>query len=648
MTKRNNKRSDLINLGLGLLILVLVNVLSQYVFTRADLTSEKRYTLSESTKELLKSLDDVIYFKVYLEGDFPQGSGDYKRLRDETRIMLDEFRVYAGDNIQFEFIDPNENSDPKARQQFQEQLEGKGLTPQYPKFTDDAGTMVSQKIYPWAIASSGVSETPIPLLGSSAPQPDEVILNHAVEGLEYELSNAIRKLRMKVKAKIAITQGHGEPDTLQLFDFVKSLREYYDVEYVDFHGNLNAFRDTMQKADQIRNKYSAIIIPGPDSSFTPQELFILDQFILYGGKALFLVDPVYTSVDSLARTGMTLGMPRQMGLQDLLFRYGVNLNSTLVEDLYCSSLVIPVGSKQTQFMELPWYYSPTILPTGQHPIVRNLDRIKFDFLSTLDTVETGGNIRKTILLTTSDKSRFLRTPTRVSIQMAMIERDPRSFDHPDQPVAALVEGSFDSYYKNKFLPEELRKNPMIGYKDHSIKDSKVIVVADGDVICNPVAKGRPMPLGYDLLNKANPRVYANKTFLLNCMNYLCDDKGLLSVRSREVTLRLLDRTSLKNHRLKWQLINILGPVIVVIMMGFLLMWLRRRRYVLGKRGISLNEIGFPALYTWAAAVIFAVCDFLFIHHSTGFAVLVFVIAVIVVHTGDSIRKKRKQQPEGKE
>lgn len=644
MAQKKNKRSDLINLGLGLLILVLLNVLSQFIFTRADLTAEKRYTLTQSTKELLEGLDDIVYFKVYLEGDFPQGSGDYKRLRDETRIMLDEFRVYGGDNIQYEFIDPNENSDAKARKNFQEQLEGKGLTPQYPKFTDDAGTMVSQKIYPWAIASSGNDETAVPLLGSTSPQPDEVVLNHAVEGLEYELSNAIRKLRMKTKAKIAITQGHGEPDTLELADFVKSLREYYDVEYVNFNGNLNAFRDTMQKADQIRNKYSAIIVDGPDSSFTPQELFILDQFILYGGKALFLVDPVYTSVDSLAYTGMTLGMPRQLGLEDLLFRYGVNLNSTLVEDLYCSNLVIPVGSKQTQFIELPWYYSPTILPRSQNPIVRNLDRIKFDFLSTLDTVECGGNVKKTILLKTSDKSRFLRTPTRIAIKQMMIERDPRSFDHPDQPVAALVEGSFDSYYKSKFLPDELRKDPLIGYKDHSMHDSRIIVVADGDVIRNPVNKGKPMPLGYDLLNKANPRVYANKTFLLNCMNYLCDDKGLLSVRSREVTLRLLDRSKIKEHRTKWELINIISPVAIVVLMGMLLMWLRRRRFVEGKRGIDLYSIGFPALYTWALAVIFSVCDYFFVHHKTGYAILVFVVAVIFIHFIDKVRKKRSAGP----
>ncbi|MCX6312130.1 MAG: gliding motility-associated ABC transporter substrate-binding protein GldG [Bacteroidetes bacterium] len=577
MSTKNKKRSDLINLTLGLFIVVIVNVLSQYAFTRLDLTSEKRYTLSTSTKEMLGKLDDLVYFKVYLEGDFPQGAGDYKRLRDETKIMLDEFRAYAGDKIQYEFIDPGENPDPKEREKFQKQLYSEGLIPHIENFTDDNGAQVVQRLFPWAIASYHGLNVLVPLMGSNTPKPNEVQLNHSVEGLEYEISNAMRKLQMHVKPKVAITMGHGEPDTLELNDLVKSLREYYDVDFVKFNGNLNAFRDTMQKADQIFNKYKAVIVDGPDSAFTPEELFILDQFVMYGGKALFLIDPVYTSMDSLSMTGMTLGIPRQLGIEELTFRYGARLNTTLVEDLYCADIAIPQEGPQTQFVAAPWYYSPTILPSENNPIVKNLDRIKFDFLSTVDTVETSANIKKTILIRTSDKSRYQRTPTRISLQMAMVERDPRSFNKPNEPVAVLLEGKFDSYFKNKFLPDTIKNSKLIGYRAQG-DSSKIIVVGDGDVARNPIYKGKPLPLGLDLMNRMNRNFYANKDFLLNCMNYLCDDKGLLSVRSREVTLRLLDRGKIKDHRLKWQMINTLVPVALIIAFGFLRFYLRRRKY----------------------------------------------------------------------
>ncbi|MBI3509144.1 MAG: gliding motility-associated ABC transporter substrate-binding protein GldG [Bacteroidetes bacterium] len=581
MRTKRNKRSDIINLFLGLVIIVLLNVASQYYFVRFDLTQEKRYTLAPTTKQMLKDLDDIVYFKVYLEGDFPQGAGDFKHLRDEARIMLDEFRAYGGDRIAYEFIDPNENPNPAQRTAFQTQLEGKGLKPHSEPFVDDKGAETVMKLYPWAIASYKGKEVKIPLLGTNMEKSDEEIINHAVEGLEYEFTNAIRKLQMRLKPKIAITQGHGEADTLQLRDLVNGLREYYDVDFVPFHNNLGAFRDTMQDATQIVNKYSAIIVDSPDSVFTAQELFILDQFIMYGGKALFLVDPVYTDIDSLAATYQTLAMPRKLGLEDLTFRYGARMNTTLVQDLYCSDLVLPM--RGGQYRKVPWVYSPTILPLEDHPIVRNLDRIKFDFLSTIDTVGTTTNVKKTILLKSSDKSRFMRTPAHISIKLAILQPpDQRMFDKPDQSVAVLLEGNFDSYYKNKFLPDTFKNSKIIGYKQHSIKDSKIIVVGDGEVAMNPVKGTETADLGYDLMNYHNPVLYANKTFLLNCVNYLCDDKGMLALRSREVTLRLLDRGKIKDHRLKWQLINTLAPVFIIILIGLYRAWMRKQKYVFDK------------------------------------------------------------------
>src|ERR1044071_841917 len=228
MSKKNNKSQNLIALALGVAAVILLNVLSQYLFFRVDLTSEKRYTLAESTVQMLDSLDDVVYFEVYLEGEFPQGAGDYKRLRDETRIMLDEFRARGNDNIAYEFVDPGGNDNETERKQFQKQLADKGMYPHPETFTDDNGVQVTQLIYPWAVARYHGREVTVPLMGSSQAAPNEEQLNHAVEGLEYEMSNAIRKLQMIVKPTIASTQGHGEPDSIEVSDFVKSLKEYYN------------------------------------------------------------------------------------------------------------------------------------------------------------------------------------------------------------------------------------------------------------------------------------------------------------------------------------------------------------------------------------------------------------------------------------
>lgn len=588
MEKRNNKRQNLITLGLALAVMILLNVVSQYLFYRIDLTAEKRYTLAESTIDMLDSLDDVVYFEVYLEGDFPQGAGDYKRLRDETQIMLDEFRAWSEENVQYDFVDPGANDDEKERKKFQRQLAEKGLYPHPETFKDDNGAEVTQLLFPWAVARYHGREVAVPLMGSATLSPNEEALNHAVEGLEYELSNAIRKLQMVVKPRVAITQGHGEPDSLHINDLVQGLREYYDVSFVPFGGMLNTFRDTVQNATQIKNKFDAVIMIGPDSSFTTQELFILDQFIMYGGKALFLVDPVYTSIDSLSITGRTMALPKHLGLknepglEDVLYSYGAGLKSQLIEDLYCAQVAIPIGTgQQTQFMPAPWVYSPTILPQEKNPIVRNLDRIKFDFVSTIDTITTSAPIHKEILIRSSDKSTIFRTPNEVLLMYATMERDPRTFDKPFQNVAVLLEGPFHSYFKQKILPDEIVNSKEIGYQKTG-KNSKIIVIADADVALNPIYQGKPLPLGLDRMNKMNRSFYANKTFLINCANYLLDDKGLLSVRSRVVTLRLLDRAKIREQRFRWQMINIFVPIAGILLFGLFRMWARKRKYGSGK------------------------------------------------------------------
>jgi ABC-2 type transport system permease protein len=582
--KTDAKRQDLTLLGLGIAGIILLNVVSQFVFHRFDLTSEGRYTLAESTVEMLDSLDDGVYFEVYLEGDFPQGASDYKRLRDETKIMLDEFRAYSPDHIQYTFVDPGENEDKTERANFQRQLAEKGLYPIAESNVDDKGVQVNQLLFPWAIVRYHTREVAIPLMGSSSLKTEEAV-NNAIEGLEYELSNGIRKVRMNVKPKIAITQGHGEADSVEIADFVKGLREYYEVSFVPFGAMLNTFRDTMQNATQIKNKYDALVMVGPDSAFTTQELFILDQFIVYGGKAMFMVDATTAKMDSIQMQGSTMVLSRhyglsetEPGLEDVLYSYGAGLRSELVEDVYCSEVQIPVGQgQQMQFVPRPWYYSPTILPQESHPIVRNIDRIKFDFVSPIDTISTSAQITKHVLIKSSKQSTIFRAPQQLLLMMSMYDRDPRSFDHPEQNVAVLLEGGFSSYFKMKILPDEIVNSPEIGYKKEG-KLSKIIVIGDGDVASNPIRQGEAGPLGIDRFNRLNPAFYANKTFLLNCMNYLLDDKGLISVRSREVTLRMLDPAKVREQRAWWQAVNVGAPIFSILLFGFFRMWSRRRTY----------------------------------------------------------------------
>jgi gliding-associated putative ABC transporter substrate-binding component GldG len=590
----SNKQQDLTLLGLGIVAIILLNVASQYVFHRFDLTNEGRYTLAESTVEMLDSIDDGIYFEVYLEGQFPQGTSDFKRLRDETQIMLEEFRAYNPDNIEYSFVDPSANEDENARMQFQQQLVDKGMYPHAESNIDDNGMQVNQLLFPWAVARYRGREIVIPLMGSSS-LPNEKAVNNAIEGLEYELSNGMRKARMDIKPKIAITQGHGEADSLEVADFLKGLREYYEVEFVPFGAMLNTFRDTLQNATQIRNKYDALIMIGPDSAFTTQELFILDQFIIYGGKAMFMVDATTAKMDSIQMQGSTMVLRRHYGitetdpgLEEVLYSYGAGLKTELVEDMKCSKVQIPVGQgQQMQFVERDWYYSPTILPGENHPIVRNLDLIKFDFVGSIDTITTSAPIRKDILLKSSDKSNIFRAPSELLLMMSMYDRQDDEFKRPGQPVAVLLEGPFNSYFKQKILPDEIVNSKEIGYIKTG-KPSKIIVIADGDVASNPIRQGEAGPLGIDRFNRLNPSFYANKVFLLNCVNYLLDDQGLISVRSREVTLRLLDRTKAKDQRSWWQAVNVGAPIFSILLFGFFRMWSRKRMYGSQRDATAVN------------------------------------------------------------
>ena len=575
--RKNIRKNSFVQLAIGLAIIVLLNIIGSFAFYRLDLTAEKRYTLSPSTREMLKELKDVVYFKVYLEGEFPAG---FKRLRNETREMLNQFRAYS-DKIEYEFIDPSSGNNKKETEALYSQLAQIGLNATDLRVKEKDG-MTSKMIFPGAVVTYRDKELPLDLLLTQVGRPPEEVLNNSVQGLEFGLTNVIRKLTVQQKPKIAFIEGQGELTANYTASIESALNEYYTVEHVRINGQLSALTEHSQRGKDstsftIKNKYKAIIIAKPDSAFAKneQDKFIIDQFIMRGGKVLWLIDAVNATMDSLQTQERSVVTTNDVNLDDMLFNYGVRLNSNLVVDMNSLPIPVVIDKKGNQKL-IPWIFFPVLVPTSQHPIVRNLNAIKTEFVGNLDTLETPG-IKKTILLSTSRYSRVLNTPVVVSLGYLYQQPDITQFNQPYQPVAALLEGEFVSLFLNR-IPPELAEAPEIGFVGKSPK-TEMIVVADGDIIKNQLQTGEkgpiPLPLGFD---RYTNQQFGNKDFVLNAMNYLCDDSGLLSVRSRDVKLRTLDTARVDNEKLKWQLVNTIVPILLVLFFAVVQGYLRRRRY----------------------------------------------------------------------
>jgi ABC-2 type transport system permease protein len=625
-TKRNKIR-DLVSLTLVLLIIVLGNVVASFVHTRFDLTTEKRYTLSDRTKEILKELDDVVYFKIYLEGDFPAG---FDRLRSATKEMLDEFRAYSDNNIEYEFVNPTEEATSQDQQKkIYEQLYQKGLEPTVLELKGSAETS-QQVIFPGAIATLKGHEMAVQLFRNQVGVSPDVVLNNSVQSLEYELMNTITKLMKGLKPRVAFLHGHHELDTLVTYDFRESLKEYYRVEDFELNG-------TLSKLNDIRD-YKAIIIAKPDSAFKEPEKFILDQYVMNGGSVLWMIDNVSASMDSLQKGPMTYGIAQKLGLDDLLFKYGVRINGDLVQDIKCGAIKIPFNGQLTPF---PWLFFPLASEGSQHPIVKNMNAVRCEFASSIDTIGTNTPVKKTILLSTSHYANALLAPVRIDLRTVMREPTQKQFKRSDIPLGVLLEGQFESDFENRLPPKMIdsiriyQRNAMINKFIYSLdpadtagvlelartvqgtafitsvtamqsllthpkskaaledlqnevadtsrlfrfrklsKPTKMIVIADGDVCRSQFSQGQPLPLGFD---KYTNQTYGNKSFLLNAMNYLCDESNVLSLRNREFVLRILDKKKVADQKTYWQAVNTIVPILAVIIFGMLRHYIRRRKY----------------------------------------------------------------------
>lgn len=588
MKQRKNihRRNNIIQLFYGLVIIVAISIISQYIYTRFDLTSEKRYTLSNATKELLTNLDEYVFFKVYLDGDFPAG---FKRLRNETKEMLNEFRAYSP-YIEFEFVNPSESSDEKERNNVYQLLVEKGLQPTNLQVANKGGNS-EQLIFPGAVVNYLNKESSVDLLKTQLGMPHEEVLNNSIENLEFTLASVIRELTVQSKAKIAFIEGHGELSAIETADIGNALAEIYSVNRVRLNEQLNSLTDFKSYDSSgrilIENKYDALIIAKPDSSFSEKDKFILDQYLMRGGKILWLVDPVYASMDSLQQSRNTLGFGMNLNLNDMFFKYGVRMNQELLLDLNARYIPIVTGMVGNQPRQefLPWYYFPIIRPSTKHPIVNNMNSVMTDFPCTIDTVKSA-NLKKTSLLASSEYTRISKAPALIDLKMMDInpkseeyERFIRTFNMPKKMVAVLVEGRFKSLFANRIAPQ-LANNDSMGFKEES-KITSQIFVSDGDIIRNQLhySKGYPLPLGFDQFTREQ---FGNKDFILNAINYLIDKNGLISIRSREIKIRLLDRNKMEQNMLLIKTLNVVLPILIIVLMGLMIQWRRKQKYTIKK------------------------------------------------------------------
>lgn len=572
--KKDLKRSHWIELGAGILIVVFANVIGYYVFGRLDLTSEKRYTLSKSTKNLLKKIDEPLLYRVYLEGEFP---ADFKRLQNETKEMLNQFRAY-NKNVQYEFVNPNNFDSPEERKVFYQKLAQKGIQPS--QIQENTGNgVVTQVLIPAADVIYKGNETSIQLLQSQKYVDQTQLLNNSIQSLEYVLSSPIRALARGQKSVVAFMRGHGELPLPNMSDIITSLYEYYNLDTARMDGNINSLttrtQDPKDSTFRFHNKYDLIIVAKPTQPFSDQDLFILDQYVMYGGKVLWLIDPLDADMDSLQNAGQAVATRLPLNLEEMLFTYGVRVNPDMVMDVRCRPIPMTVGmvgdKPQIQFQ--PWMYFPEIVPLSPHPIVRNLDLIKTDYVSSIDLIDNG--VEKTILLATSEFSRVKNAPAIYELNEAKVEPDRRLFARKNVPVAVLLEGKFLSMFRNRLTPD-FTDLPAMGFRAEG-DSTRMIVLSDGDMIKNRFNynDGTGYPLGYDFYTET---MYANKELLLNCIDYLVGEDGLIASRSRNIKIRKLDVMKVKEERTAYQLINLLIPSGIIVLAGIVIIIIRRKQY----------------------------------------------------------------------
>ena len=564
-----NRKKDIIQFVSIILVIVLINLIGSFAHSRFDLTKEGRYSLSNASKDLLKSVDDYIYIEVFLEGDFPAG---IERLSLETKQILSEFKS-QNNLVQFTFINPTGSPDEKTRNEIIKQLYEKGLKPTSLQVKN--GDSYTEKIIiPGAIVKYGSKEVVVQLLKNQIAATPNQNIEQSIRELEYEFTSAIKQLRTPYKPNIAFLTGHGELEGIDIEDLTKTLTQQYSVDKIDlreFEVDSLGNPDLTKKLRDLKLKKLLLIVK-PISKFQNLDKYFIDQYIMNGGKVIWMLDATNADMDSLSNKGSFLAYPlRELNLGDQLFKYGVRVNSNLIEDISSSKIPVPVSfiNNIPKWELLPWRYFPVSIPTSNHPITSNLNAVKFDFAASIDTIKTSTAITKTILLHSSPYTKLANTPYEVSLQKALEQPSQDEFNKGPQAMAVLLEGVFESVFKNRLS----QLNTKLPFKELS-KMTKMLVISDGDVAKNQVSRGLALPLGYDSYEK---RQYGNKDFILNSIDYLLEEEALIDVRTRDLKIRLLDPQKINKERGFWQLLNILAPIVLIILFGLIKQYRRKKK-----------------------------------------------------------------------
>jgi ABC-2 type transport system permease protein len=560
---RSMKSQSILQLLMIIGLVVLLNLILNPYFFRIDLTKEKRFSLGEASKNLAQKVTQPLYVKVYLEGEFPAG---FKRLSRSTKEMLDEFSSYSNGNIQYEFIDPFYQADAKKTEDIILELGNKGLQPTNVQIKKE-DEFAQKIIIPGAIVYYQGKEFALNLLKNQFGQNPEEVINSSIELLEYEIANTLRKATQGKTKKIAIIEDHGELGRWDLAEAQAMLSQFYEVERLPL---------SIQVPQRL-NDYAGIIIAKPTQEISEFDKFKIDQYIMNGGKVLWLVESQQAEMDSLLKENIFVSTTYPTRIDDMLFKYGVRVNGNIIQDLQCNGIPILTGMKDgvPQQKLLPWPFYPVAPGNEAHPISKGIEPVWFQFASSIDTLNNA-DIKKTVLYQSSPYSRVLSAPARVDLNTARLDLQPEMFRRNSKGnfiMGILLEGRFLSNFQYRY---DASKTPDLPFKDH-VDNNKMIVISDGDVIRNQFKKstGEVYPLGYD---RYTQETFGNKKLIQNCIDYLCDDSGIIEIRSKEITLRMLDKGKVKKERNFWVMINIGLPIVLILFFGLINKWVRKRKY----------------------------------------------------------------------
>ena len=549
------KYKSLVIVFASLLFSLLVNILLQRHFFRIDLTTEKRYSISDNTKKLMSDLQQPVTLNIYLDGDLNSG---FLRLKNSLRELLDEFSIYASKDFNYNFINPSSAKTEEERYETYLRLASRGMNPTTIYERDSEGKSIQKIVFPWVEIITQNDTFPVNLLKNVPGNSGVENLNISIENLEYELTDALRILNTKSIKKVAFIEGHGELFENFVYDASLAFSRYFQVD-----------RGVLGDDACVLDDYEAIIIANPLTEFSESDKFIIDQYIMNGGKVLWFIDGVSFSFDELSEIGISPIIDKNLNLSDMLFCYGIRINPILLQDVQCLQMPINVsGGPNPQYESRPWFYSPLLLPNPMHAISRNITQVKADFCSSIDFISGNDAVSKTILLTTSTSTHQQTIPSMIDLREMPSEDDNGYFNKSFIPVAAILEGEFNSAFTNRLVPEGIAR--MSKRRNKSV-DTRMLVVADGDIIKNDT-EGL---MGFDRYSGVQ---FGNKDFVLNALLYLTDEANWFHLKNRTFKIRMLNKTKIYSYFsfLKWA--NIVFPILLLFLCGGFYLLIRYFRY----------------------------------------------------------------------